>query len=110
MTQPRLVPFREMKDVSGEFSFKEYENAIMHPDGMFLGFFAMIHLNKNHPQYTNVKLNPDPTAVNIYTTKGWQKCAMSDIIEQMKQENLQCLQYVRKNGPDMIRDFLAKNK
>ena len=105
MSHQNLVPFREMKDVSGEFSFEEYEIALTHPNSIFLGLFAMIHLNTVHPQYTNVKINSDHDTVSIYTAEGWQKCTIGDIFEQLKRENLECLQYVRKNGHDMLKHF-----
>jgi len=106
----KLVPFRKMGNVSTEFCLEEYEIALTHPDCVFLGLVAMIHLNDQHPQYINLKIDKTTESVSIYTKNGWRECEIADIFEQLKRETTECLQYVKNNGKTILEQLESRNR
>ena len=106
-----VIPFRRMPNVSSLLDMEDYEFALTHPESIFIGFLITIHANVKYPQYHNLRYDEvSKDHMAIFTEKGWCQCEFINIIDQLEREAMECLEYVRANGKEMLEKINGTKK
>lgn len=99
-----VIPFRDMPNVSSKLDFDDYGKALTHDTSIFLGFMTVIHMSVKYPEYHNLRHDETSTDnMSIFTADGWKPCLFEDIFPQLEREALECLQYVKAHGHEMLK-------
>lgn len=108
------IPFEEMpKDIYMKISLEEYIYSIIHKEQFSKGIYEVIHLNRNHPEWTNLMISDfdDRSVVAVYTKeKGWVHMKYNEICDLLIEEWDKCSKFIILLLKDMERQDEEKIK